>query len=170
VLAQVDRIERSRARLIARLEALPRSVLETAPPSGGWSVLEIVEHLVLSEEAVLRDMDHPERLRPKRRSLRARLGFAAVIGVLSSPLRVQVPSSSMRPKGTRSFDELRAAWEESHRALRRHVVAVEEGRISGAVFRHPIAGPLTTRQAMRMLRVHLERHTRQIQRILREGE
>ena len=165
---QIDRIEESRERLLAELDALPRSVLEATPPSGGWSVLDIVEHLVLSEESVLADVDRPDRLRPKRRSLRSRLGFAAVIGVLSSPLKVRVPSSTMRPRGTRSYEELRAAWEERHRALRRHVIAVEEGRISGAVFEHPISGPLTTRQAVRMLQIHLERHTRQIHRILGE--
>ncbi|MBT8402296.1 MAG: DinB family protein [Gemmatimonadetes bacterium] len=69
-----------------------------------------------------------------------------------------------------SFDELRAAWEESHRGLRRHVIAEGEGRISGAVFVHPVSGPLTTRQAIRMLRVHLTRHERQIRRILRAVE
>ncbi|NNK61829.1 MAG: hypothetical protein HKO98_01365, partial [Gemmatimonadetes bacterium] len=45
-----------------------------------------------------------------------------------------------------------------------------EGRISGAVFVHPVSGPLTTRQAIRMLRVHLTRHERQIRRILRAVE
>ena len=168
MLTQVDRIESKRSRLLAELDALPRSVLDARPPSGGWSVLEVVEHLVLAEESVLANMDRPELLRPRRTSLRSRLGYAAIIGVLSSPLRVQVPTTAMRPEGTRSFEELRTAWEESHRALRRHVTAVEEGRISGAVFAHPVSGPLTTRQALRMMRVHMNRHTRQIRRILGE--
>ncbi len=30
------------------------------------------------------------------------------------------------------------------------------------LFRHPIAGPLTTAHALRMLEVHLDRHIRQI--------
>ena len=170
MLAKVDRIEEIRTRLLADLEGLPAAVLEARPESGGWSVLEIVEHLLLSEESVMKNVDRPELLRPRRRSLRARIGYAAVLGILASPFKVRVPSPDMKPSGGRSFDELRSAWEESHRALRRHVVAEGEGEVSGAVFVHPVSGPLTTRQAVRMLRVHLERHERQIRRILRAVE
>lgn len=170
MLAQIDRIEEMRTRLLTDLDALPHSVLETRPASGGWSILEIVEHLVLSEESVMKNADRPELLRPRRRSLRSRFAYAAVLGVLASPFKVRVPSADMTPSGGRSFAELRAAWEESHRGLRRHVVAEGEGKISGAVFVHPVSGPLTTRQAIRMLRVHLERHERQIRRILRAVE
>ena len=164
---EVDRIVRARTRLLAELESLPRPLLERKPAPDEWSVLEVVEHLVLAEADVLADMDRPERLRTRRVSIRSRLGYAMVLGVLVSPFAVRVPSPAMRPSGQRSLEELRSAWEASHHALREHVAAVEAGRISGAVFVHPVSGPLTTRQAVRMLRVHLRRHEKQIRRILR---
>lgn len=170
MLAQVDAISETRARLMAELDALPRSLLAQRSTSGGWSILEVIEHLVLSERSVLANMDRPELLKARRKSLRARFGLTAVMSVLRSPIPVSVPSADMRPKGERSFEELRTDWEASHEALRGHVAAVEGGQISGAVFMHPIAGPLTTREAIRMLRVHLKRHEKQIRNILQSLE
>jgi hypothetical protein len=42
-----------RTGLISDLDALPPAVLTIKPSSGGWSVVEVVEHLVLAEESVL---------------------------------------------------------------------------------------------------------------------
>ena len=166
MLDQVDRIEAMRAAVTGTVGDLPVAVRSARPPDGGWTLLEIVEHLVLAEESVLANLDQPDRLRARRTSLRSRMGFQALVAVLLAPFPVGVPSSAMKPRGDRSFDELCEAWESSHRALRRHVMAVEEGRISGAVFVHPVSGPLTTRQAVRLLRVHLRRHQKQMRRVL----
>ena len=170
MLAQVDGIVEMRTRLLSDLAGVPSPLLTRTPSGGGWSILEVIEHLVLAEESVLANMDRPELLRARRTSWRSRLGYSAIVAILSSPFRVSVPSAAMKPQGKRSFDELRAAWAASHEALRRHVIAVHEGRVSGAVFAHPVSGPLTTRQAVRMLRVHLKRHERQIRGILRSLE
>ncbi len=48
VLAQIDT---SRGQLRALLEGLPDQVITQRPPSGKWSVLENVRHLLFAEQA-----------------------------------------------------------------------------------------------------------------------
>lgn len=170
MLAQMERVEAMRDQMLAKLDALPPAMHTARPASGGWSALEVIEHLVLSEESVMAGIDEPEGLRPRRRSLRSRIGYAAVLGVLASPIPVKVPTPDMEPGRTRTLEELRATWHESHRVLRRHIQAVQAGEVSGAVFSHPVSGPLTTEQAIQMLAVHMKRHGKQLRRILEAVE
>ncbi len=170
MLAQLEAVERMRDQMLAELEARSPAVRSARPASGGWSALEVIEHLVLSEESVTAGIDDLAGRPPKRASLRSRIGYAMVLGVLALPMPVKVPTADMEPKGTRSLEELRKAWEESHRTLRRHIQAVHEGKVSGPVFSHPVSGALTTEQAIRMLSVHVKRHRKQFRRIMEASE
>lgn len=167
MLHRLDRIEELRDALLREIAALPAESVARRPAPDRWSILEIVEHLLSSEQSVLAGMDDASTLRPRRRSLRSRVGYGVVIAVLALPVRVAVPVAAMAPRGGVSLATLSHAWREHHRVLRRHIEAVLAGRVTGAVFTHPVAGPLTTGQALRMLDVHVKRHAQQIRAIIR---
>jgi uncharacterized damage-inducible protein DinB len=165
--SQVQKIERIRSELLGRLEMLDPSLLAQRPEAGRWSIGEIVEHLVLAERDVMPGLFDGSKLQTRERSLKDRLAYHLVMLLLRSPIRVRTPSSGMAPSERRSLNELRKMWEENHTTLRAFVESSDSSQQRAALAFHPVAGPMTLRQALRMLEVHLSRHVRQIRNLER---
>jgi hypothetical protein len=157
--------ERRRA-LLDEVEALSAERLTAKPLSGKWSILEIVEHLVLAERDVLQNLPEASQLVERPRRLQARVSYPLVMFVLKHGIPAKVPSPRMVPTGSASLAALRRQWDENHQWLRAYVDGLARDDFGKAVFAHPIAGPLTVEQAIRMDLVHLETHTRAIRRLV----
>jgi len=158
-------IEAKRARLMDLLSAMDPAVVTAHPRPGKWSILEIVEHLVLSEVGVFGDLAELEHRTPQRRSPKDRILYLVVLFILRFDVPVRVPSRAMIPKGILSLQELRRQWEANHDRLRAWAANSDPRKLRRPLFLHPVAGPMTTVQSLRMLEIHLDRHTRQIRAI-----
>lgn len=159
---RLHRIETKRQQLLTRAGAMEAERLTARPRPEKWSTLEILEHLVLAERDVFGDLTAAAPRQPRRRRVRDHLRFVVVMVVLRFDIPVRAPSRAMLPTGARTLDDLRQAWEAHHGQLRALIERGDRTLTRGAIFRHPVAGPLTLRQALLMLEVHLDRHTRQI--------
>jgi len=155
-------IEAKRARLMDLLSAMEPAAITAHPRPGKWSMLEIVEHLVLSEVGVFGDLAELEHRTPQRRSPKDRILYLVVLFVLRFDVPVRVPSRAMIPKGSLSLQELQRQWEANHHRLRAWATSSDQRKLQRPLFLHPVAGPMTTVQSLRMLEVHLDRHARQI--------
>ena len=156
-----------RGALLDEMGTLDAATLVAKPLAGKWSILEIIEHLVLAERAVLQGLPEPSRLTERERRLKHRLTYVIVMFVLKYGIPVQVPSPAMVPQGNRSLGELRRLWDENQAWLRAYIGRLDRQGLSRAVFEHPIAGPLSVEQALHMDQVHLDTHVRQIRRLQR---
>lgn len=165
-LTRMDRVELKREALLSAAEALTEDELTRRPEPDAWSALEILEHLVLAEDGVVGDLsgDAATERRKGRRSLKDRVLYRVVMFILRFGIPVRVPSRSMVPRGESTLEELTERWRKNHRVLRSFL---EDPRSSSdeCRFRHPISGPMTTDQALRMLEVHLDRHVGQFHRL-----
>ena len=155
----------TRRRLLDEMAALDPALLVAKPIPGKWSMIEIVEHLVLAERAVFKGLPDPSRLVENRRDLGHRGRYLLVMFILTSSIRVRVPSPAMVPRGDRGLAELRRLWDENQHWLRSCIAHLGPGAGRKAVFEHPIAGPLTVSQAVRMGQVHVDGHVRQVRRL-----
>jgi hypothetical protein len=88
-----------------------------------------------------------------------------VIFVLRFKIPVKVPAKRMLPTGQISLADVRSAWDENLHWLRAYVAGLAPGGGRSAVFLHPVAGPITLTQALRMDRLHFAVHLRQIRRL-----
>jgi DinB superfamily len=164
--ARLQSIETKRILLQQRVSGLEPHVMTARPRPDKWSILEIVEHLVLSERVVFGPADALEQRTPRERSLRNRALYWMVMFILRFDIPVKVPSAALLPEGTRSVGSLWAQWEASHAALRRWVEASDTRVRRHALFSHPVAGPMTMADTLRMLDVHLDRHIRQVEALV----
>ena len=154
-----------RGALLDELEALDSAKLVAKPLAGKWSILEIIEHLVLAERAVLQGL--PDQPRLGERRLKHRFRYLIVMFVLRYGIPVEVPSPAMVPRGARSLPELRRLWDENQEWLRAYISGLDRQGFCRAVFEHPFAGPLSVEQAVHMDQAHLDTHIRQIRRLQR---
>lgn len=164
--ALIDALDAQRGALLDLLDGLEAEVLSARPGPEKWSILDIAEHLVVAERVVLRGLPPWADLADHPRSLKHRAIFVLVLGILRFGIPVKVPSRRMIPTGQATLPGLRREWDEHLRWLRSYAREFDADGRRRAVFLHPVAGPITLVQALRMNRLHLRTHLRQIRRRL----
>jgi hypothetical protein len=164
-LARVDRRIRD---TVDRVAGWPEPARQLRPRPDGWHAVEIVEHLVLVHEGTAAVLAAQPRTVPPGRAgnwwKRAALDL-----VLSSDLRVRAPTRRVLPTAAVPLADLAGRWHAAHQAIQ--AIAEAHGRDWGArlVFRHPLAGWLDLQDTIRFLQVHLEHHSRQLDRLGRSS-
>jgi DinB superfamily len=153
--------EKRRA-LLAEVEALEPAVLVARPVAGKWSILEIVEHLVLAERSVFQVLAEPSQLRSRKPRPVQRFRHGLVLLILRYGFPVRVPAPAMLPQGGRDLAELRRMWDEGQGWIRAYLDGAGPEGARRAVLMHPIAGPISVEQAVFMNQLHLDSHARQI--------
>ncbi len=151
-----------------RLNALAPSQLEFQPAAGAWSLLQVLEHLVLSEQALLqgarRKLTQPSRPVTPRENIMA----FVVRRVMNSSIRVKTPAkaSHVIPQSKKSFDALRGEWSLTRDEWEQFLEGLTPEWRTSALFRHPVSGGMTPTQTLRFVRCHLDHHQRQIDRLI----
>lgn len=169
LIRRLDSIENKRDRLMDRLAEMDAGRMAARPRPDKWSIQEIVEHLVLSEGGVFGDLEELGDRTSLRRGAKHLLLYQLVMLILRFDIPVRVPSRSMIPRGELALPELGVRWEANHRQMRQWITTADPAQLDQPLFRHPVAGPMTIAQSLRMLEVHLDRHTRQIRAIERRS-
>jgi len=162
--AQFEMLEREYHELFNRLGEFKPEQLHFKPGADKWSLLQIIEHLVLAEISVLNcrpDLQRP--IATPRRLLHA-FNYLLVVSVLKLGLPVPVASSEMEPKGDLSISVLYRRWDANRQILRRHLQTPPSDLRKRLLFCHPIAGPLTLKQTLHVGRLHFHSHRSQIDR------
>lgn len=154
--------DRTRRQLLEDLSGLNDDQLRKEPGLGEWSILQVVQHMVLAELDVMQYLPEPKELIARKRGLRARIFYVVVLLILRWGIRVPVPSKGMVPDGIPSLAELRQQWDENLSWFRGYLDSLKPADLNRAVFSHPIAGPLTGHQAGTLAQYHFDAHLRQI--------
>ncbi len=162
------RYEEARQQLLQQVIALPEAQLQATPRRGGWSTLEVLEHVALAERSVFQNLPDPATMARHEQAVEHRIRWVIVVLAVTFRIPLRVPSPEMAPGGSRTLAEVRQLWEENTRWLRHY--AQHAGRLDRdeAVFRHPVAGPMTFAQVTWLGRKHVDVHARQVRRIQRD--
>lgn len=160
-----ERYDRTRLALLDDLANLNDDQLKRKPGPREWSILQIVQHMVLAERDVMQYLPEPKELIHRKRGLRARIFYVVVLLILRWNIRVPVPSKRMVPDGNTSLSELCQQWDENMRWFREYVDSLGPEDLKRAVFSHPVAGPLNGPQAGTLAQYHFEAHLRQINKV-----
>jgi hypothetical protein len=153
--------------LLDEVESLTPQRLVAKPLPGKWSILEIVEHLVLADRDVFQGLPDPAQLVDRKRELKDRVSYPITMFMLACHIPVKVASPRMMPRSQLSLVELRRDWEAVGQWLESYLDAIEPEALAKAVFAHPIAGPMTLQQCLHLGDLHLATHTRHIRRLER---
>ena len=137
-------------------------------PADGWSMAQVVEHLMASESGTLGYMkkksssgwdsleeasaDHHE----KSRAINARL---------ESNERYKAPDVLPEPGNSTSLEDLLEKWNALREELYSFLTTVDSHHFTKLIFRQPAAGMLTILHALEFMDAHLRHHVPQIERI-----
>jgi uncharacterized damage-inducible protein DinB len=169
-LAEIQgELDRTRDGLLAVLAQTPADVAAQRPSADGWSIAEVVEHLLIVENGIGRLLG---RLAREAETLGPETSTASVIPSLDrlalSDVRRRIQSpTSVAPTGSMTLDEAVTGLAESRRRILELVHRVSGRALGGLTAPHPLFGSLTFYQWLLFLAQHEERHTLQIRETAR---
>lgn len=155
-------LEIKRERLLDSIGHISEEQLRRKPDPQSWSILEVVEHLVLAEQLA----PHPSYNGPVPRS--GRKSFELVSYVLNNDVIVGVPDSRMEPGGGATYAALCRTWSAARKRLEQALEDVTEDTLNRPLTHHAVAGALTPVDLLRLIDMHVDHHQRQIDRIREE--
>lgn len=158
-------LESRRKKILNQLQMLPQNHLIVKPDPDKWSIVEVIQHLVLVEQAIVEQTFRAPVIPDSERSPRSREALEMVLEILEKDVQVDVPSASMEPDGQITLDVLRTQWEESRAQLSRFFMRLDKESVKALVFSHPVAGSLNALDMLDLANVHTDYHIRQIEGI-----
>jgi hypothetical protein len=165
LLRHLDRLERRRAALLARLGTLSAEQLVTRPSPERWHVLDILEHVIIIEEMILRGLATRPGPLPLTARLQGSLRLSALRLYLRSGGEIKAPSRAILPRGNIALSELRERWDRTRAGYRTALGSFDRTDLVRPMMKHPIIGKLTPVQTLTFLDAHLAHHGRQIERL-----
>lgn len=162
-----EAVERQRVAIGESALALSNADLRWKPNADAWSVQQIVEHLVLSDETLGRAQDAgavPNEALVFRILPRA-LRRALVLAAFQRNAVLPLPSPAIEPFGNVPLPGLLKRWNRSRAKLRRGLETMPPDERH---YSHPVLGPLTAGQMLELAQVHIAYHARQMQERQRE--
>jgi hypothetical protein len=158
----IDSLRGERGAFLTEVHALGDRASRT-PEGGGWSAVQVAQHLMLAETAFLEAVESGRPVR--RRPIRDALGSAAVKAAFRVGLRVRIPTPRVDPDPPLPLPEVERRWRDVAERLDRTLRERARRAPREPVIRHPIAGPFAPDAAARFLRSHIRHHRRQLRRL-----
>ena len=162
--SRFDAIEHRRQSLLDHLRGLDDAQLRYRPTSGGWSLLQVAQHLVLLERMVFKSVIRDPRPGVRRRWWHA-IGAKMVAFVFRHGLRVPAPTKKVVPLEDTPLEESANQWAELRAQLKGFLDSATPERAAALGWRHPVSGPLDVYGALDFVATHHDHHLRQVERI-----
>lgn len=165
---KLDAIGEAHCEMLALLGNVSEEASATQP-ADGWSIRQVIGHLLFSETGTLGYMqkksssgwDALEETGQEQSDSSAALNTR-----LASNERYKAPSVLPEPGNDVSLAELLQRWEASQIAIREFALGVEEKYYNKLVFRQPLAGMLNLIQTLEFVAHHIRHHLPQVKRLL----
>ncbi|MFN0318610.1 MAG: DinB family protein [Burkholderiales bacterium] len=168
--SQLQLIDSKLAHLLADLQQYSEAILNRQPSPNGWSILQVLQHLMLvelaSEKYVRKKLSYNPKL-PK-----INLGTAWRMLLLKSynwlPLKLKAPSyvNENNFPANPVLAELGEKWQEQRRQLRDFLATLPNDIFDKEVYKHPLVGRLSLGGMLQFYEGHFDRHQKQIKKLL----
>ena len=142
------------------------------PADGGWSVAQIIQHLRLVEERVIKDLEKAVSRPPRRVSFVRR--FVPTSIVSSRLLRVKAPQAvtpeavaENGPAMPLPKNEALANYNRARNDLKALCATHGSDRLRRIVFKHPFLGEIDGVATVSFVGYHEQRHYKQIREVLK---
>jgi hypothetical protein len=154
-----NEIKNKRNIFVFRLEINSDNENQNRPPNE-WSLMELIEHLILAEEKLLDLIINSDKQMDKR-TLKDFFMRKIVSFVMSNGVKVPVPSKNVEPIGNLSKEKLINRCFD----LDRKLDFINIQNLSLYCFTHPIAGPLTAIETLEFISLHLTYHLKRAKKL-----
>ncbi len=166
---QFDRIDQRTRIIFDMLHSVTPEQYHQHPHPGQWTLLQIANHLYLSERSSLlylrKKMSYPDTL--PAFSISSWKTYYLVKLILITPKKVKAPPPIDMWTQTKIWepDALEIKWNELHNEFSAYIEEQYPKFGRHLVFNHPFAGRMTMRQMLMFFCDHMDHHIRQMRRV-----
>ena len=169
----LKRLDRVHEKLLATVASLDEVSFAKPPAAGSWSVSQIIQHLALVEDRVIKDLEKeisrpPRKVRLVRRFVPTSIVSSRLLRV-KSPQAVN-PETHPRPSDGNEVPTKANAIANYNRARNdlKHLCKTHgNNRFRQIVFKHPFLGELDGVATVSFVGYHEQRHFKQIREVLK---
>ena len=154
------------------LSKYPSEQLNRKPAPGQWSVMQVVNHVMMAEAGSLyylkKKLSDPSAIKKAGIGSAIRtwlLNLSQIIPGLKFKAQAFINEDKLPPVSDR--EAVFQQWRASRAALRAFLESQPDEIFTKEAFRHPRAGRMTIVQMLSFFGSHLNRHVRQIKRALK---
>ena len=167
---RLDRFRSKFSELQNYIESAPnQEAMHKHPAEGKWSVVQVCEHLRLSEKATLGYIQKKTQDKSKLVNNTFKSGF--YIGLMKlaylSPMKFKAPGNLPQPENSKEIDALLTLWNDERNTMEKVFIGLDTDILQLGIFRHPYLGRLNAKQTLVFMEDHFDRHFKQIKGILK---
>jgi len=158
--------------LLEDISNQPDSVLNQAPERGGWSVLQVVYHIVLVEEASLayikRKLSFGDDIPKAGFKAWFRAFYLRLIFLL--PIKIKAPDivNVENMPGEIRFWEVLKKWKDVRKETEEFLDNMPDHLLKTELFKHTLVGKMSIRNMLIFFQLHFNRHQKQLQKVMKE--
>lgn len=161
----LHRLDTIHEKLLGAVSPLDEEAYSTRPAEGQWSVAEVVHHLGLVEERVVKELESAIARPPARVSFFRRFIPTSIVSVRI--LRVKAPRG-LRPLDAPSRGIALGNLESARASLKQICKVHGEDRLRNLVVKHPFLGDIDGVTTVSFVGYHELRHYKQIREVVRK--
>lgn len=168
---QLQLIDQKLSHLFVDLQQYSLEKLKNKPTPESWSVLDVLQHLILVENASVKYVQKKLSFNPKLSNVN--VGTVWRMFILKSynwlPFKLKAPSyvNEQNFSKTAELNELIAKWQAQRHQLRDYLQTLPADVYNKEIYKHPIAGRLSLNGMLQFFDGHFDRHYKQIQKLLK---
>lgn len=168
---QLQHIDKKLEQLLQDLQQYSEEKLNHQPTPDSWSVLQVLQHLALVEQASEKYVRKKLSFNPTLPKVN--LGTAWRIVILRTynwlPIKLKAPSyvNENNFDSTATFQEIATKWKDQRQQLQEFLGTLPDAIFDKEVYKNPIVGRLSLFGMLRFYEGHFDRHYKQIQRLLK---
>lgn len=166
---QLQALDHSRQKLLEYIQNYSHHQLAFRPGENQWSMLDVINHLVLAEQGAYHFMANqrdPNRM-PQKLTLDNPFRVLLMIASLRLPLKYKKPAKVPSPQTDKSLEQLTREWRDAQAKLMVFVESLSDDMLHIPIFIHPFFKYLNILQTLLFLKEHIDHHVKQVKRISR---
>lgn len=164
-----DKLEKQLDDLLQKVKMLRSEQHNFKPDAHSWSILQIFRHMMQSEGQIVKYLQKKILGTATTRKAGLMNSFRSAIlnFAMRLPLKFKVPDAiKVDFEESYDFEKLSADWKLLRKEISDFLENVDEQTAQKEIFRHPVVGRMSLLQGLAFMQIHLERHTKQVERIL----
>ena len=161
----LKRLDSVHQKLLGAVSSLEPTLYSQRPAEGEWSVAEIVHHLCLVEDRVIKELEGAIAREPRRVGFLRRLIPTSIVSLRL--IRVKAPKA-MNPLDAPARDLAIENFDRTRNSLKALCATHGNERFRNLVFKHPFLGEIDGVATVSFVGYHERRHYKQIREVLRK--
>lgn len=165
---EFGKLEKQRKELLEKLKAYDDKILNQKPSESQWSVMEVVNHLIVAEGFSYQYLEKKTQDHASAAKVGLKEAFRSFLlnTYLGSSKKFKAPTIAIPPGAYTTLADGHASWDDVRKNIHSVWTQLPEDMLDRNWFKHPAAGKLSLKQMISFMHAHVQRHEKQIWRTI----